>query len=132
MRDGDVPAVGPTAKTLGVRIPPTEPADIPVSAAGTVSPGTGGMSVVSDWRSLLAYQIPMRLRHLVPRATGKNILACWRLGESHFVEGAVADGLFLRLDSPKHGMIEPTEEVRVETYQAALGATRDRWVIDES
>jgi hypothetical protein len=132
IRDGHAPAIGPTGKTLGVRIPPTEPSDIPVSVAGYVSPNTGGMSVVPDWRHLLAYQIPKRLRHIVPRATGKDTLACWRLGESQFAEDTVAEGLFLRVDSPKHGIIEPLEEVGVDTYQADLAATRDRWVIDES
>lgn len=44
MRAADIglmPAVGPTGRTLGARVP----LDIPVDADGMVSPGTGGMSV---------------------------------------------------------------------------------------
>jgi hypothetical protein len=130
--DGECPAVGPTAKTLGVRIPPAESADIPVDSNGNVSPNTGGMSVAPEWRTLLFYQIPKRLRHFAPGATGNDKLACWRLGESQFADGPVADGLKLRINSPKHGTIEPVEVVPIETFQADLAATRDRWVIDES
>ena len=90
------------------------------------------MSVVPDWRGLRAYQIPSRLRHLVPRANGKNTLACWRLGETQFARGVIAGGLQLRIDAPQHGMIEPIDVVTIETFQADLAATRERWVIDES
>ena len=77
------------------------------------------------WRSFFG-------RHLVPGATGKNTLACWRLGETQFAEGVVDDRLQLRIDTAKHGMIEPVEVVPVEIFQADLAATLERWVIDES
>lgn len=131
LRDGDKPAVGSTGKTLGVRIPPDEHADIPVDGSGIVAPNTGGMSVVPDWRKLMAYQIPKRLRHLAPKATGSDNLACWRFASVEFAEGAVADGLQLRIETPTHGLIEPSRAVPIERFAADLRGTRDRWVIDE-
>jgi hypothetical protein len=125
-RDGDHPKVGATAKTLGVRVPGDLPSD-----DGQVSPGTGGMSVAPSWRDLPPHRIPRRLLHLAPDAAGSDADACWRMGVGPFEAGAVAEGLSLRPDRPDHGLVEPSERMTLERYQAALAATRDLWQIDE-
>jgi hypothetical protein len=127
IRDGDHPGTGPTARTLGVRIP----ADLP-APDGMVSPGTGGMSVSSNWRALPPWRIPSRLSHLAPDASGRDDLFCWKTGDGTFDSGPLADGLLLRLDSPTHGLVEPAEVMQVEAFQGLLAATRDLWVIDEA
>ena len=129
--DGDRPKVGPTARTLGVRAPPSRYGDIVVEADGTVGPGRGGMSVALAWRDLPRHRIPARLQSELPSAAGSNKDACWRMGEGAFEAGPIGSGLQLRPDSPKHGVVEPSATVPVATYQADLAATRDRWVVDE-
>ena len=129
--DGSKPAIGQTRRTLGVRTSPAELPDIPVDAQGNVAPGTGGMSVTPDWKSLFFYQIPKTLRHLVPKATGSSVDKVWRLTDAPFIEGVVAERLQLRIDTPKHGKIEPTEAVPLAAFQADLAATRDQWVMVE-
>ena len=86
------------------------------------------MSVTPDWQSLRSYQIPRTLRHIVPRAAGSSADNVWRFGEKSFVEGLLAQRLFLRINDPMHGMIEPAEIAPVEEFQANLAATRDQWV----
>ena len=126
------PKVGTTARSLGVRVRsrPEDPEDIAVDS-GHVAPGTGGMSVAPSWRDLPPWRIPRRLMHLVPKAFGKNEDACWRMGDGPFKAGHVAEGLSLRLDRPKHGVVEPNNRMTLGAYRAALAATRDRWTIDE-
>lgn len=124
--DGDRPKVGPTARTLGARVP----ADIPVQD-GHVSPGTGGMSVTPSWRDLAPHRIPRRLVHLAPSAHGSNNDFCWRMGEGPFEKGAVSEDLELRPDRPPHGSVEPSATMTLDRYQAALAATQDQWQIDE-
>jgi len=134
LADGDRPQVGPTALTLGVRLPPDEHADIAVNAEGLVEPRTGGMSVAPAWRLLPLHRIPRRLCAKFPRAAGKNALFLWRMGEGPFIEGPLGDHLFLRPDPAKpdrHRLVEPVVPMPVGQYQAALGATRDQWAIDE-
>jgi hypothetical protein len=125
------PAVGPTATALGVR--PGH--DLPVAAGDAVRPGTGGMSVNADWKALPSHRIPIRLRHLVPKAAGKNVaLCCWRMGDGPFQAGPVAGGLALRVDprDGRHGLVEPDREMTLAEYQATLAATREYWErIDE-
>jgi hypothetical protein len=56
------------------------------------------------------------------------------MGEGLFTEGPFADRLLFRPDPEKptkHGFIEPAARMPGGEYQAALAATRDRWVIDE-
>ena len=125
-REGDRPKVGPTGRTLGVRVP----ADIPATD-GLVRPETGGMSVVPAWRDLKTHRIPRRLRHLAPDARGPNEDACWVMGQGPFGPGPVADGLTLRPTSPDHGLVEPSESMLLDHYQTSLAATRDAWCIDE-
>jgi hypothetical protein len=57
------------------------------------------------------------------------------MGEGAFVGSAVSDKLYLRPDPDhpaKHGFVEPAERMPLACFQAALVATRDLWVVDES
>jgi hypothetical protein len=127
-RDGERPKIGQTARSLGARIP----GDLP-EQDGHVAPSTGGMSVSRSWRDIPAWRIPIRFVHLQPNAAGKHAdVSLWRLGNGPFVEGDVTDKLRLRPDSSKHALVEPSELMLSEDYQAALAATRDMWhCIDE-
>jgi hypothetical protein len=127
-KEGDLPKLGRSATTLGVRIP----ADIAADESGRVSPSAGGMSVAPAWRFLRAHRIPRRLKHLAPDATGSNNIYCWRMGDGAFVDGRLADGLSFRRDTAAHGLVEPATIMPLPTYEAALEATRDQWVIDET
>ncbi len=128
MRDGDSPKIGRKARMLGARIP----GDL-LEKDGFVTPSTGGMSVSRSWRDLPAWHIPIRFKHLDPRAAGKQSdVSLWRIGLGPFTEGDVAEGLRLRTDSPTHGLVEPLETMSSEHYQEALAGTRDQWhCIDE-
>jgi hypothetical protein len=123
-----LPQVGSTARTLGVRVP----TDIAVDAAGRVSPGTGGMSVVPRWRDLPRHRIPTRLRHAVASASGSNLDACFRLGDGGFVGGGLAPGLHLRVHSTTHGFVEPQAVEPLGQYRDDVAATREQWIIDEA
>lgn len=131
LRDGDRPMVGPSAKMLGVRVPPAEKCDLSPDENGEVAPGTGGMSVAPNWRDLPDYRIPERLQHILPGARGKDNLSCWRMGNGPFEPGFVADQLVLRPGATDHGMVEPDRRMLLASYILAIEATRDLWVIDE-
>jgi hypothetical protein len=131
LADGDKPQIGPSAKTLGARVPD----DIAPDANGKVHPHTGGMSVVSAWCLLPVHRVPRRLKDKFPRAAGSNALCCWRPGEGPFTAGPIGDRLVFRPDPDKptrHGFVEPAEAMELAAYQAALAATQDQWVIDEA
>jgi hypothetical protein len=130
-KEGEQPKIGRSATTLGVRVL-TERADIPVDASGCVSPSTGGMSVAPAWRQLPAHRVPARLKHLCPKARGQNDVHCWRIGNGEFVDGPLASGLNVRLDSATHGLVEPADIVPLDIYEADLAATLHQWMIDES
>lgn len=131
--DGDKPLIANTARGLGVRVGDGPHDDIPVDANGRVAPSTGGMSVAPSWRDLPEIRIPRRLRDKgVLFARGRNVDACWRLGEGAFVAGTVADGLMLRPDRPDHGTVEPNAVKALHQYLDDLTVTHELWVIDES
>ena len=125
----DKPMIGPSATSLGVRVPK----DIQPDKSGNVVPNTGGMSVSPALISLPALLVPRRLRHLVPgaQATGSN-LCIWRMGSGPFEASQVAPGLALRPDKPNHGTVQPDKPMPLHEYQDALVATRSQWVIDET
>ena len=127
-KEGEQPKIGRSATCLGVRIP----GDIAADEAGRVSPLMGGMSVAPAWRSLRSHRIPARLKHLAPDATGPNNVYCWKMGDGDFMDGSLASGLHFRRDSAIHGLVEPAGNVLLETYEAALAATRHLWVVDEA
>ncbi len=125
--DGDKPLVGDTARSLGVRTP----ADITPSADGIVKPGSGGMSVAPCLNSLPFERVPRRLRHLVRGAKGKDVDFCWSIGDKGFEDCRFTDCLSLRCTSPSHGLVEPSEIMKVEEFKVELAATRDKWAKDE-
>lgn len=127
-REGDQPKVGPSARTLGVR----PGIDVTPDPNGNVRPETGGMSVAPSWRVLPPWRIPKRLDSMVPGATGKDEDACWSFGEGPFECSPVNDQLSFRPDSADHGLVEPAAIMNLDDFQAALAATRDEWVIDET
>jgi hypothetical protein len=122
------PIVGQSATALGVRVP----RDIAPDAAGMVHPGKGGMSVAPHLRDLPPQRVPSRLRHLVPRATGKESMHVWIHGEGPFAASPVALGLVLAPDRPGHGSVQPDQTMMFDDYEKALAATRDQWAIDET
>ena len=63
---------------------------------------------------------------------GRHDLYCFALGTGAFVNGPVADGLDLVVDTPRHGVIAPPIPVTLSQFQADLAKTRDEWVIDEA
>lgn len=126
-QDGEHPMVGDTSYRLGVRAG----TDLPVDEHGNIRPGTGGMSVAPDLRSLPYFLIPKRLKLVVPGARGSNVRRCWKMGEGPFERGAIADGLELRPDDPAHGVVEPSGLTSLAAFQAALAATRANWIDGE-
>lgn len=132
INDGGRPKIGPSARGLGVRIPPDKHPDLLVGPDGTVEPGTGGMSVAPTWRDLPIHRIPMRLQPIVSDACGKDADACWRMGAGAFSATSVTEELSLAIGSAVHGTVEPAHSMAAESFQSALKATRDDWEIDES
>ena len=128
---GNKPTIGSSATTLGVRVPPSDKADLPVEPDGMVRPNTGGMSVAPAWRDLAVWRISKRLRGKMEGACDSMNIFCWRMGNGPFVPEQVATGLFLRPDSNIHGNVEPDHPMPLSEYQAALAATREQWEIDE-
>lgn len=126
-RDGDKPMVGPTARTLGVRVPPDPKPDIVPNDDGTVGPLMGGMSVAPQLHFLPYYRVPVRYRALAPKAHGKKQDACWRMGDGPFISAPVAMGLTLRPDSEEHGIVEPAISMLLSEYESLLAATRNDW-----
>jgi len=131
MKDADgKPTVGDGPTDLGVRVP----ADVQPDTSGKIAPGTGGMSVAPSLADLPTHRLPKRLQALVPDARGVDTNVIWRMGEGDFFAEAITDDLQLRLDPERerHGFVEPVSPVALEEYRAALAATRDAWVRDET
>jgi hypothetical protein len=126
------PEIGP--KGLGVRLPPDPHADIVPDDSGQIHPGTGGMSVSPTVGDLPARLIPARLRHLYPKAAGRDDLFVWSMGSGDFSAGPLAESLALRPDPERegHGFVEPDATIATEVYVSALAATRDEWTVDEN
>lgn len=130
--DGDGrPKIGPTARTLGVRVGEGEYDDVAADENQDVHPGAGGMSVAPSWRDLETHRIPKRLQSIMPDATGSNRDACWRMGDGEFENASVTDNLALICDSLTHGELQPIRSMNVDAFQQALADTRDEWEIDE-
>ena len=129
------PVVGAAGTKLGARLPPDPRADIPVKMEGSVESKKGGMSVTPRWRDLPGHRVPKRLKSIFPAATGSNSLHLWKMGDGDFLDSPVTTELNLRLDPKKpttHGFVEPAFKMSAADYQAAIAATRDAWVIDET
>jgi hypothetical protein len=133
--DGGKPKVGSASKMLGVRVAPNPHPDIPVDGNGDVHPNTGGMSVAPEWRKLPDHLIPRRLKHLIPRARGRDDLVCWRLDDLEFFDGQPIGLSVLRVDPAQldnHGFIEPASLMSIAEFQSALSSTCEDWVPDEN
>jgi hypothetical protein len=124
--EGDYPLVGASRDALGVVFGAPPSGDIE-EIDGEVFPGTGGLSVVPTWRDLPPGRIPKRLRPLMPDARGSNRFVCWSLGDGEFVDEQLSEELMFKVDSPKHGLIGPSKEMRADQFQTALANTRLRW-----
>ena len=120
------PQVGQRSSTLGV-LPDI---DITAQSDGTVQPNTGRMSVAPSLLKLPYSMIPKRLKHLLPNgegAKGGNNLRVWKRGTGAFADAPLAPKLALRVDSPKHGLVEPDAVMPFAEYEAALQNTRNDW-----
>lgn len=116
-----LPVVGDGPRMLGVRVPPSEPADVRPGADGRVAPGAGGMSVTADD----PFAMP---RHLRP-AQFRGTLAPGR-GEVCVLDRATVEPpLALRADGPPHHLVEPDRPLPIEEFQGALRATRSQWSV---
>jgi len=131
--NGDQPAIGRSARCLGVRVAPGETADIAPDFAGMVSPGHGGMSVAPCFEDLPFTRVPVRFRRICPEARGNDGDSIWKHGDGPFVSSSVANDLVLRPDEKRrgHGFVEPKSTVPLQRYEEALAATAREWGIDE-
>lgn len=112
-----MPAVGPSARLLGVR-----PGDAPIPdvlaihPTDQVLPDDGGMSVAPD--------DPMRLlKHRRPPSVGG-------IGQDPvwYIEiGELGADLQFRQDRPTHGVIEPARPMTLQDFEDALARTRPDW-----
>jgi len=109
------PITGSSSRTLGVRVDgPSR--DILVALDGTVSPGTGGMSVALD----AAQNLP---KHRLPKSLG---------GEGRdpvftMSSAALPASLLVRPDRYPHAFVEPAAVCLLEHYENNLWGTRASW-----
>ena len=96
------------------------------------------MSVVPSVDKFKSFRLPRRYSRYNRSASGKEAHFVWRMGEGPFILAPVAAGLQLRPDRPdpkrgdiEHGVIEPSQRMRLEDYEQSLVATRDEWSIEE-
>ena len=129
--DGTGPKVGRTRRCLGVVVGPPPTGDIDVDGAGAVHPTTGGMSVSPSWTELPAWRVPKRLAAKIRGAAGNDGDRVYSHGSSSFTDGHVAPGLFLRVDRPGHGNVEPSATCSLASFEAGLSGTRAAWIVDE-
>lgn len=112
-----LPAIGPSARTLGVRpgidVPAVRPSD-------SVSPGQDGLSVTPDD----PMQLPLIRRPAAFGGTGRDPV--WMIDEAD-----LGTDLVYRSDPNRaaHGFIEPSRMMTLDEYQRALAATQPRWGI---
>jgi hypothetical protein len=133
--DGDLPALGETASTLGVRVPK----DIQADGAGFVAPdGQHGLSVRPSLDAYLEEAsafVPRRYKDKDPirfrNATGNNNVKTFRLGNGRFTRAPVNELLMLAPDRADHGVIEPASKMSLATYKTAITHTQSSWAVDE-
>ncbi len=123
-RDADgFPTVAPSASALGVRLG----VDVDIDAQNQVIVNEKGMSVSPSWRSLSVFRIPKRLG-----GQGSNNTHCFKMGAGVFEQAVIAERLELIPDSDVHGVIRAIQSVPLTQYEVDLGATRTRWMIEET
>ncbi len=130
----NLPVVEPSARSLGVRVPPSPRADVDIDSNGCVIRNQKGMSVAKQWRDLPRHRIPERLDDGELGAIGPNSDRCWKMGTGLFQPGEVSADLDLVIKShdPAKGNVVPNQTIPLAQFQAALAATRDQWVVDEA
>jgi hypothetical protein len=114
-----LPAVGPTARTLGVRGLEAYPyEDIPaLHDTDIVSPLVGGMSVApGDPIHLPPLRLPVSMG-------GRGKDPVWQLDTND-----LGPDLTFRQDKPVHGQIEPAGPMTRADFQSALESTRGKWI----
>jgi hypothetical protein len=115
-----LPAVGRSARMLGVRTPQ----DVRLDATRRVVPGTGGMSVAPD----SMWNLP---NHRRPRAMGRGSTGPVHDHVFSVLPGTLSDNALVARRDPSapvlHALIEPLERVVLEEFERALGATRPGW-----
>lgn len=80
--------------------------------------GGGGMSTApDDPLHLVSYRRPRSLG-----GTGREPV--WVINAAD-----LGPDLTVRLDSPGHAFVEPARPMTLQSFQQALAATRDRWVL---
>ena len=113
-RDG-YPTTGSSSRTLGVRID-LPGRDILVEPDGTVSPGTGGMSVALD----AAQNLP---KHRLPKSLGGE----GRDPVFRMSSAALPASLLVRPERYPHAFLEPAVVCLFEQYEKNLRETRLSW-----
>lgn len=112
-----LPRVGSDSRRLGVRVPH----DMRPDAAGSVHPGTGGMSVAPD--SMWNVPNHRRPRGMLRGSTGPAADRIYAI-DSPDVRSHSLD---VRQTSPLHALIEPSVQMALAAYEAALVSTRPFW-----
>lgn len=122
--DDRLPALGRTARTLGVRVSalgavPEDPPqfDVYPDTSGHVAPGRGLSVAIDDPRGLP--------KHRKPQALGGE----GRDPVFSLPVNAVGKVLNLNEDRPPHALIEPATRCSLEEYEAALVGTRPSWKV---
>ena len=114
-----LPEIGRSARKLGIRTGDHSPWDVAaILPTDIVGPGGGGLSVAPG--------DPVRLpRHRRPSSLGgTGADPVWMIDSSQ-----LPAALAVRLDSPSHGLIEPTNPLPLADYEAVLAATRVQWTL---
>jgi hypothetical protein len=115
----DLPVLGRAFSTLGVQISGPY-ADVRVLDDGTITPGTGGMSVFIDPRKM-----PKSLRpRTLAEKPGESPHPVFKLEESE-----LPHALRFRKDKDYHGLVESQVQCKLEEYEDQLGATRTQWKV---
>src|SRR5262245_2122963 len=112
MRDDPLggPAIGPSARTLGVRPAAPPGGDIPV-AGGQVHPNTGGMSVAPD-----------DLMNLPPIRRPKSLGGSGKDPVWYIDIDLLGSDLAFVQDKSTHGLIEPGRSMTLDEFLKALAA----------
>jgi hypothetical protein len=120
--DGDgLPTVGRTARSLGVRA-----SDVTVEPDGSITPGSGGMSVApgSPWN------LP---HHRRPKSFGRGSTGHDQDRVFEVAEDQVeVVRLVVRPDDRRpeiHAFIEPATRMQLGDYERALAETRPAWKV---
>lgn len=106
-----MPLCGSDACMLGVR----SGVDIHPDPAGMVVGGAGGLSTCPDPAKLPRHRRPIRFG-------GIGKLPLFEISS-----GELGTQLAHRWDGPQHVLIEPSQRMHLDAYQAALAETRRIW-----